>query len=107
MDFAIVPGTPSLLARNSAKNFGREWSVVDVAVDRGTIDIDFFPKRSGLQRKAPTKGCYGLGVLTIGSKDTVLKYNVPMAPGHSASVLCEPRRCCLERFPQHFAERAL
>ncbi len=43
-------GPPSLLARNPAENFGREWWVIDVAVDRGPIRHDLFPKRSGLLR---------------------------------------------------------
>ena len=39
---------PSLLARNPAENFGRDWWVVDVAVDQGAIRHDLFPKQSGL-----------------------------------------------------------
>jgi hypothetical protein len=39
-----------LLARNPAENFVRDWWVVDVAVDRGPIRHDLFPKRSGLLR---------------------------------------------------------
>ena len=85
-------GPPSLLARNPAANFGRDWWVVDVAVDRGAIRHDLFPKQSELQ-KARIKGCYRLGVVTIGPKDIVLEYTVPMAPRDRASDLCEPRRC--------------
>ena len=66
-------------ARNPAENFGRDWWVVDVAVDRGAIRHDLFPKQSGLQRRPGPKVCYRLGVLTIGSKDIVLEYTVPKA----------------------------
>jgi hypothetical protein len=50
-----------LLARNPAENFGRDWSVVDMAVDRGAIRHDLFPKRSGLSAKARIKGAIGWG----------------------------------------------
>ena len=70
---------PSSLARNPAENFCRDWWVVDVADDRGAIRHDLFPKQSGLQRRPGSKDAIGLGVLTIGSKDIVLEYTVPMA----------------------------
>ena len=73
-------GQPSLLARNPAENFGRDWWVVDVAVDRGAIRHDLFPQAKWTTAKARVKGCYRLGVRTIGSKDIVLEYTVPMAP---------------------------
>jgi len=48
-------GRPSLLARNPAENFGRDWWVVDVAIDQGAIRHDLFPKRSGLLRRSRSK----------------------------------------------------
>ena len=54
---AAIPG----LAENPAVNFGCDWRVVDVAVDRGAIRHDLFPKQSGLQRRPGSKGAIGLG----------------------------------------------
>ena len=48
-------GRRSLLARNPAENFGRDWWVVDVAIDQGAIRHDLFPKRSGLLRRSRSK----------------------------------------------------
>ena len=62
-------GPPSLPARNPAVNFGCDWWVVDVAVDRGAIRHDALPQAKWTTAKARIKGCYRLGVLTIGSKD--------------------------------------
>jgi hypothetical protein len=92
-------GPPSLLARNPAENFGGDWWVVDVAVDRGTIRHDLFPKRSDYC-EGPDQRCYRPEVLTIGSKDIVLEYIVPKAPRDGACDLCEPRRRFLERLDQ-------
>ncbi|HWI68937.1 MAG TPA: hypothetical protein VNS88_11250 [Nitrospiraceae bacterium] len=39
-------GQQSLLARNPAETFDRDWWVVGVAMDRGTIRHDLFPKLS-------------------------------------------------------------
>ena len=85
-------GPPSLPARNPEVNFGCDWWIVDVAVDRGAIRHDALPQAKWTTAKARIKGCYRLGVLTIGSKDIVLEYTVPMAPGDGASDLREPRR---------------
>ena len=46
----IVSGEPSLLARESVENFGCDWWVVAVAVDRDAIRHDLFPKRTGQLR---------------------------------------------------------
>jgi hypothetical protein len=54
-------GLPSLPARNPAKNVGPDWWVVDVAVDRGAIRHDLFPKQSGLLRRPGSKGAIGWG----------------------------------------------
>jgi hypothetical protein len=54
-------GPPSLLARNPTENFGRDWWVVDVAVDRGAIRHDLFPRQSGLQRRPGSKDAIGWG----------------------------------------------
>jgi hypothetical protein len=74
-----------LLARNPAENFGRDWWVVDMAVDRGAIRHDLFPKRSGLPAKARIKGA-----LTIGSKDIVLECTVPTAPVTARAIYPNP-----------------
>ena len=49
------------------------------SIDRGAIRHDLFPQANWTTAKARVKGCYRLGVLTIGSKDIVLEYTVPMA----------------------------
>jgi hypothetical protein len=79
-------GPLSLLARNPAENSGCDWRVVDVAIDRGVMRHDLLPQAA----KARIKACYGLRVLTIGSKDIGLRYTVKMAPRGSASDLCGP-----------------
>ena len=48
-------GQPFLLARHPVENVGRDWRVVAVAVDRGAIRHDLFPKRSGLLRSPGSK----------------------------------------------------
>ncbi len=40
--------------------------------------------------KARIKGCYRLGVVTIGSKDIVLEYTVPMAPVTARAIYANP-----------------
>jgi hypothetical protein len=65
-----------LPVRNPAENFGRDWWVVDVAVDRGAIRHDLFPKQ--VDYSGGSK-CYRPGFLAIGSKDIVLEYTVPKA----------------------------
>jgi hypothetical protein len=50
-DTRLLPG----FWRYPAENFGRGWWVVDVAVDRGAIRHDLFPKRSGLLRRPRSK----------------------------------------------------
>jgi hypothetical protein len=96
-----------LLARNPAENFGRDWWVVDVAVDRGAIRHDLFPKQSGLQ-KARVKGCYRLGVVTIGPKDIVLEYTVPMPPVTARAIYANPADAAWAtgRLPVAFAVNA-
>ena len=79
-------GPPPLLARDPAENFGCDWRVVDMAVDRGVIR---------------------LAVFTIGSKDIVLGYTVPMAPRGGASDLCDPRRGSLERLNERLRREGL
>ena len=93
-------GPPSLPARNPAVNFGCDWWVVDVAVDRGAIRHDALPQAKWTTAKARIKGCYRRGALTIGPKGIVLEYTVPMAPRDGPSDLCEPCRCSLERLDQ-------
>jgi hypothetical protein len=97
-------GPPSLPARNPAQNFGRDWWVVDVAVNRGAIRQDLFPKQVDYS-EGPDQRCYRPGVLTIGSKDIVLEYTVPKAPRVGACDLCDPRRCSLERLDQRTSRR--
>jgi hypothetical protein len=60
-----------------------------VAVDRGTIGHDLFPKRSDYC-EGPDQRCYRLGVLTIGSKDIVLEYIVPKAPVTVRAIYANP-----------------
>jgi hypothetical protein len=103
-------GPPSLPARNPAENFGRDWWVVDVAVDRGAIRHDLFPKQSGLQRRPGSKGAIGWGSSQLDQR-TLFLSTLSQRPGcddpkggtesrDGASVLCEPRRCSLEQVPQ-------
>ena len=66
-------------ARNPAGNFGRNWWVVDVAVDRGAIRHDALPQAKWTTAMARIKGAIGPGVLTIGPKVIVLEYTVPKA----------------------------
>jgi hypothetical protein len=88
-------GPPSLPARNPAENFGRDWQVVDVAVDRGAIRHDLFPKQVEYT-EGPDQRCYRPAVLTIGSKDIVLEYTVPKARCDDPKEAREPLR--RERF---------
>jgi hypothetical protein len=99
-------GPPSLLAGNPAENFSRDWWIVNVAVDRGIIGHDLFPKRSDYC-EGPDQRCYRLGVLTIGSKDIVLEYIVPKAPRDGTCDLCEPRRRSLERLDQRLRRESV
>ena len=62
-----------MLARNPAENSGCDWRVVDVAVGRGVMRHDLLPQEA----KARIKACYRLRVITIGSKDIVLRYTGP------------------------------
>ena len=64
-----------MLARNPAENFGRDWWVVDVAIDQGEGSDQRF---------------YRLGVFIIGSKDIVLENTVPMAPVTARAVYANP-----------------
>jgi hypothetical protein len=73
-------GPPSLPARNPAENFGRDWWVVDVAVDRGAIRHDLFPKQSGLQRRPGSKGAIGWGSSQLAQR-TLFLSTLSQRPG--------------------------
>jgi hypothetical protein len=89
-------GPPSLLARNPAENFGRDWWVVVVAVDRGAIRHDLFPKQSGLQRRPGSKDAIGWGYSQLDQRTLFLSTLSQRPRRDGASDLCEPRRCSLE-----------
>jgi len=54
--------------------------------------------------KARIKGCYRLGVLTIGSKDIVLEYTVPKAPVTARAIYANPADALWSGSISDFAE---
>ena len=54
--------------------------------------------------KARIKGCYRLGVLTIGSKDIVLEYTVPKAPVTAPAIYANPAHALWSGSISDFAE---
>jgi hypothetical protein len=93
-------GPPSLLARNPAENFGRDLWVVDMAVDRGAIRHDLFPKQSRLQRRPGSKDAIGWGYSQLDQRTLFLSTPSQWPRRDGASDLFEPRRCSVEQVPQ-------
>jgi hypothetical protein len=54
--------------------------------------------------EGPDQGCYRLGVLTIGSKDIVLEYTVPMAPVTARAIYANPADALWSGSISDFAE---
>jgi hypothetical protein len=97
-------GPPSLLARNPVKDFGRGWWVVDVAVDRGAIRHDLFPKQSGLQRKPRSKRAIGWGYSQLDQRTLFLSTMSQWPPATARAIYANPADALWRGSISDFAE---